>query len=608
MSNPDILAETNLPSRRSLLRTTAAGFGQVALAALLGERATQAAPAATPAPLTAKPGHFPPKAKRIIFLFMEGAMSQMDTFEYKPRLQAEDGKPGPGGGTLVGSKFKFQKYGQTGSWVSELYPHTARHVDKFCFLRGLHTDTPAHPQAVIQLHTGTALASLTRPSMGAWLLYGLGSENADLPGYITINPPPNFGGAVNYGSAFLPAHFQGTRITDRGQLSNVKAQLPLSVKRRQIDLIQSMNRHLAARSSAPEQIDSVIESFELAFRMQGKVPELLDLSREPESVREKYGIKPGPAGSFARQCLMARRLSEAGVRFVEVCQSGWDHHNNLHKGLINQAAMTDQPTAALLDDLEQRGLLEDTLVLFGSEFGRMPTAQGPDGRDHNITGYPMWLAGAGVRRGYSHGGTDEYGRVAVEGRMHTTDLHATLLAFLGLDHEKLTYRWGGRDFRLTDVAGNVAWEVFARKNADGPSGKSVGTPHALCFLNGVAWGVRRSAVDPSDRHAGGLLVPAIPVAMVATPPSRAPHLSVCHAVVAIRQANPLLPRSVFRHALDSPNSRAPSACLDRHGRVGRPAAGRRQSAPASRPLRSHRPQRAADSLRLGSQRQRPRAR
>jgi hypothetical protein len=221
-----------------------------------------------------------------------------------------------------------------------------------------------------------------------------------------------------------------------------------------------MNRDLARQPGAPEAVEGVIQSYELAFRMQDRVPALLDISREPQPVRDAYGIRPGPQGSFARQCLMARRLSEAGVRFVEITQSGWDHHNNLHQGLISQCDMVDRPTAALLTDLEQRGLLEDTLVLFGSEFGRMPTAQGPDGRDHNITGYPMILAGAGVKAGYSYGETDEVGLHGVEGRMHTTDLHATLLALMGLDHEQLTYRYGGRDFRLTDVAGRVVQEIF----------------------------------------------------------------------------------------------------------------------------------------------------
>ena len=445
-------------SRRSLLRTSSAGFGYLALAGLMAQENARAAAAN---PLAPREPHFPAKAKRIIFIFMEGAMSQMDTLEYKPELQKNDGKPGPGGGTLTASKFKFTQHGETGTWFSELLPNIATHADKMCWLRGLHTDTPAHPQAVVQLHTGSANAALTRPSMGAWLLYGLGTANQDLPGYITINPSPNFGGAVNYGSAFLPAHYQGTRITDEGYLPNLKASSERAQQRRQLDFIQALNRDFAKVPGAPDPVDGIIASYELGFRMQDRVPELLDISQEPQQVREAYGVKDGPQGSFARQCLMARRLSEAGVRFVEICQPGWDHHNNLHKGLIERTSAVDRPTAALIKDLEERGLLEDTLVLFGSEFGRLPTSQGVDGRDHNITGYPMFLLGAGVKKAFTHGATDEWGRKAVEGRMHTNDLHATLLALMGLDHERLTYRYGGRDFRLTDVRGEVAHEIIA---------------------------------------------------------------------------------------------------------------------------------------------------
>ena len=267
---------------------------------------------------------------------------------------------------------------------------------------------------------------------------------------------------MNYGSAFLPAHFQGTRINDVGYVPNLKAQTALSLQRKQIDLVQAMNRDLRGTPGAPDQLDGVIQSYELAFKMQGKVPELLDISSEPQAVLDMYGVKPGPAGSFARQCLMARRLSEAGVRFVEICAAGLGSSYQPAPGLDHATrAATDQPTAALLADLDQRGLLDETLVLFGSEFGRLPTSQGPDGRDHNITGYPMWLAGAGVKQGFSYGATDEYGINAVEGRMHSTDLHATLLALMGLDHERLTYRYAGRDFRLTDVAGNVVREIMA---------------------------------------------------------------------------------------------------------------------------------------------------
>jgi len=450
-------------SRRSLLRAAGAGFGQLALAGLLGSIANKAAAQELNAnnPLAPKRPPLPAKAKRIIFLFMEGAMSSVDTFEYKAQLEKSNGKSGPGGGTITASRFKFKQYGNSGSYFSELLPNIATHADELCWLRGLYTDTPAHPQAVVQLHTGSANAALTRPSWGSWLLYGLGTDNQNLPGYITINPPIAFGGAANYGSAFLPAYYQGTAITDQGFMPNIKAATEKDLERQQIDLIQDFNREAASVPGAPDAVDGVIKSYELGFRMQDTVPELLDISKEPQHVLDAYGVKPGLEGSFARQCLMARRLSEAGVRFVEIRQGGWDHHTNLHQGLIDQSRMIDQPTSALLTDLAQRGLLEDTLVLFGSEFGRLPIAQGADGRDHNITGYAMFMTGAGVKKGFSYGGTDDIGMTAVEGRMHINDLHATLLALMGIDHEQLTYRYEGRDFRLTNVAGVIQRQVFA---------------------------------------------------------------------------------------------------------------------------------------------------
>lgn len=450
-------------SRRNVLKMAGAGFGHLALAGLMGSLASKAAHAEVNAlnPLAPKKPPLPVKAKRIIFLFMEGAMSSVDTFEYKPQLEKLNGKAGPGGGTITASRFKFKQYGQSGAYFSELLPHIATHADEFCFLRGLYTDTPAHPQAVVQLHTGSSNASLTRPSMGAWLLYGLGSENQNLPGYITINPPVAFGGASNYGSAFLPAYYQGSPITDSGVMPNIASVTPRDLERQQIDLIQDINHEEQAKPGAPEAIEGVIKSYELGFRMQDTVPSLLDISKEPQHVLDAYGAKPGLEGSFGRQCLMARRLSEAGVRFVEIRQPGWDHHTNLHNGLIEQSRRIDQPIAALLTDLKQRGLLDDTLVLFGSEFGRLPTSQGNDGRDHNITGYAMAMAGAGVKKGFSYGGTDELGMAAVEGRMHINDLHATILALMGIDHEQLTYRYEGRDFRLTNVAGVVQQQIFA---------------------------------------------------------------------------------------------------------------------------------------------------
>jgi hypothetical protein len=450
-------------TRRNLLSTAGAGFGSLALAGLLGSSASRASAAeVNPVnPLAPKLPPLPAKAKRIIFLFMEGAMSAIDTFEYKPEVQNRDGQPGPGGGTLTASKFKFSQYGDSGAWFSELLPKIAKHADDLTFLRGLYTDTPAHPQAVVQLHTGSSNAALTRPSWGSWLLYGLGTENQDLPGYVVINPPVDFGGATNYGSAFLPAYYQGTAISDRGFMPNIEAATARELEREQIDLIQDLNRGLASDPGAPDAVEGVIKSYELAFRMQDKVPALLDISKEPQNVLDAYGVKPGLDGSFARQCLMARKLSEAGVRFVEIRQPGWDHHTNLHNGLIQQCRRVDQATSALLTDLGQRGLLEDTVVLFGSEFGRLPTSQGADGRDHNVTGYSMFLTGAGLKKGFSYGATDEFGLKAVDGRMHINDLHATLLALMGLNHEKLTYRYAGRDFRLTNVAGVVQRAIFS---------------------------------------------------------------------------------------------------------------------------------------------------
>ena len=457
MSNPFTV------SRRNILRSAGVGFGHLALSGLLGSIAGKAAAQELNSnnPLAPKRPPLLAKAKRIIFLFMEGAISSVDTFEYKPELEKRRGKSGPGGGTLTASRFNFKQYGQSGAYFSELLPNIATHADELCFMRGLYTDTPAHPQAVVQLHTGSANAALTRPSWGSWLLYGLGTDNQNLPGYITINPPIAFGGASNYGSAFLPAYYQGTAITDQGFMPNIKAATEKDLERQQIDLIQDFNHDAAVAPGSPDAIDGVIKSYELGFRMQDTVPDLLDISKEPQHVLDAYGVKPGQEGSFARQCLMARRLSEAGVRFVEIRQAGWDHHTNLHQGLIDQSRMIDQPTSALLNDLRQRGLLDDTLVLFGSEFGRLPTSQGADGRDHNITGYAMFMTGAGVKKGFRYGATDEIGMTAVDGRMHINDLHATLLALMGIDHERLTYRYEGRDFRLTNVAGVVQHQVFA---------------------------------------------------------------------------------------------------------------------------------------------------
>jgi len=305
-----------------------------------------------------------------------------------------------------------------------------------------------------------------RPSMGAWALYGLGTANENLPGFVTISPPIQFG-AQNYGSAFLPAVYQGTRLgAQRGDVGSASVgnmrnpDLSTDAQRKQIDLVQSMNRDLLASTANPE-VEGVIESYELAFRMQAELPKVMDLSKESPATMAAYGVGSGPAGDFGRQCLMARRFAEAGVRFVEVCHAGWDQHQNLQARLSANCAATDQPIAALLADLKARDMLKDTLVMWGGEFGRTPDGRRPDGRDHNAKGYTMWLAGGGVRGGLSYGGTDDYGYKAVEDPVHTHDLHATILALLGLDHEKLTYRYAGRDFRLTDVHGTVAKAIFA---------------------------------------------------------------------------------------------------------------------------------------------------
>jgi Protein of unknown function (DUF1501) len=451
-------------TRRDLLKTVSAGFGWLAFKGL----ATQLAAAESSSLLAPKAPHFTARAKRVIFLAMQGGPAHMDTFDYKPKLSADDGKPGVargGGSKLFGSPFQFSQHGKSGLWISELFPNVARHADELCLLRGMNTDIPSHPQAFVQLHTGSA--QFIRPSMGAWMLYGLGTENENLPGFVTISPPLALGGAQNYGSAFLPAVYQGTRLGQQrgdvgsatmGNIHNDELTAPL--QRRQLDLVQAMNRDFLASTANPE-VEGVIESFELAFRMQSEVPKVMDLAKESAATLKMYGIGEGVSDDFGKQCLMARRFAEAGVRFIEVCHAGWDQHQNLKTAIGRNCAATDKPVAALLTDLAQRGLLKDTIVLWGGEFGRPPDSRKPDGRDHNAKGYTMWMAGGGVRGGLSYGATDDYGYKAAENPVHIHDLHATLLALLGLDHEKLTYRYAGRDFRLTDVKGHVVKEVFA---------------------------------------------------------------------------------------------------------------------------------------------------
>ncbi len=411
-------------------------------------------------PLAEKQPHFPARAKRVIFMFMQGGPSHLDTFDYKPALQKADGR-GEGKGKLLASPFEFAQHGHSGLHISSLYPRLAEHADDLCILNGMHTTSPAHPQATVATHTGSI--NFVRPSMGAWVTYGLGTSNEDLPGFITINPVNNLGGAQNYGSAFLPASFQGTRIgTGAGSISNIaNPVLDRDAQRRQLDLVQTMNRDMLRRNRINAELEGVIESYELAFRMQSSVPEVMDLSKESAGTKSLYGIGNKLTDDFGTQCLMARRLAEAGVRFIQLTHRGWDQHNGLKAKLTNNCGATDQPIAALLTDLKRRGMLKDTLLVWGGEFGRSPQGQNKDGRRHNNRGYSMWMAGGGVSGGIRYGSTDELGGSAVSGKMHTHDLHATILHLLGLDHEKLTYRYAGRDFRLTDVHGIVHDEILA---------------------------------------------------------------------------------------------------------------------------------------------------
>ncbi len=449
-------------SRRDLLKTFSSGFGYLAFAAL----ATRANGNIEASPLAPKKPHFPAKAKRVIFLCMRGGPSHVDTFDYKPQLIADAGKPGKRPGTsLLGSKWKFSQHGKSGLYISELFPNVAKHADQLCLLRSMQTDLPAHPQAMVKMHTGSF--QFVRPSLGAWALYGLGTENENLPGFVTLTPPAIFGGAQNYGSSFLPAIYQGTRIGSdnrpiaSAEIRNLASPLNARAQRAELDLVQTLNREALKRDQVNPDVEGVIESYELAFRMQSQMPAVMDLAKETDATKKLYGIGENATDDFGRKCLLARRFVEAGVRFVEISHGNWDQHFNLTTALQNNCNGVDLPIAGLLTDLEKRGLLKDTLVIWGGEFGRTPHAQGGDGRDHNNKAFTMWMAGGGVKPGFSYGQTDEYGYEAVENKMPVHDLHATILALLGLDHERLTFKYAGRDFRLTDVHGEVAKAVIA---------------------------------------------------------------------------------------------------------------------------------------------------
>lgn len=467
-----------LNTRREFLNQSALGFGGVALAALCaGDSAFGAAN-----PLAPHAAHFPARAKRMIFLFASGGPSQMDLFEPKPVLKKMHGQKLPfalpneasvglESTRLMGPISTFRKCGESGLEFGDLLPELQKHVDDLCLLSALQTDTPAHAPASIQMHCG--VFSTVRPSLGSWLTYGLGTENRNLPGFVAINPPGGSqGGLRNYGSAFLPAIHQGTPIRNlKGTPINnlVDPTLAPELQRHQLDLLQSMNRRHLQRERADRQMEGMIESFELAFRMQSEAPKQFDISGETQDTLRMYGMDRKETASSGRMCLMARRLAEAGVRFVQIGLGNWDHHSQIAAEHPKSCHGIDRPVAGLLKDLKQRGLLEDTLVLFSGEFGRTPYSQdltknsafSEHGREHNPFGFTGWLAGAGVKTGIRHGETDEFGYKGIAGKVHVHDLHATLLHLLGLNHEKLTYRVSGRDYRLTDVHGHVVHEILA---------------------------------------------------------------------------------------------------------------------------------------------------
>ncbi len=454
--------------RREMLKLASAGFGQFALAGLLGAKDSN--------PLSVREPHFTPKAKRVIFLFMHGGPSHMDTFDYKPLLKRDHGKPLPFAKrkvvsaetfNLLQSPWEFKQHGQSGAWVSDLFPNVAKHVDKLCFIKSMWGSNSRHGGALLELHTGSD--TFVRPSMGSWVTYGLGSENQSMPGYVTICPTQSHGGANNYSSAFLPAPYSGTPVGSVGVPARdaripfiANHETPRDIQRMEIDFAQQLNRQQLETTGPDRALEGRIESFELAFRMQAEAPSLQDLGNESEITKKMYGLDNPVTEDFGRQCLMARRLSERGVRFVQVSHTyKWDQHANLRRDHLGNAREVDQPISALLTDLEGRGLLKDTLVLWAGEFGRTPTAQGSDGRDHNPEAFTVWLAGGGVKPGFTYGSTDDYGYYSIEPRVHFHDLHATMLHLLGFDHLRLTFRYAGRDFRLTDIHGNVVKGIIA---------------------------------------------------------------------------------------------------------------------------------------------------
>jgi hypothetical protein len=460
-------------TRRDLLQRTATGFGLLGLASLMNEQNLLGQPAAARQgnPLAPKVPHFAPRAKRIIHVFMNGGPSQVDTFDPKPELTRFNGR-GPGGAhanirggtrTLMASPYRFRNCGQSGLPVSEIFPKIAECIDDLCIIRSMHTNVPNHEPSLLMMTCGDVQP--VRPSMGSWLVYGLGTENQNLPGFITMCPGIPVVGPALWSNSFLPGIFQGAHINNsnmdpRRVLQNLNnTYLTSPAQREQVDLMRRLNQmHLDARGGSDNPLEARIQSMEMAFRMQFEAQEVFDLNRETTTTRDLYG-----RGAFNDACLVARRLVERGVRVVQIFTGAgqpWDDHGNIanHR---NNARTVDQPVAALLKDLKSRGMLEDTLVLWGGEFGRTPTSEGATGRDHNSSGFTVWLAGGGVKAGMAYGASDEFGFAAAEGRMHVHDLHATMLHLMGINHERLTYRYSGRDFRLTDVSGTVNHDIIA---------------------------------------------------------------------------------------------------------------------------------------------------
>ena len=472
----------HLPSRRSFLKSAGMGFGSLALASLLNNHVTAAEPEN---PLAEKKPHFPAKIKAVIWLFMTGAPSQVDTFDYKPELQKRHGEELPGrdphtgffktSGKLMKSPFEWKQHGQSGSWVSSLFPHLSKHVDKMTFIHSMFLRSNNHAPASIELMCGSTVPG--RPAAGAWTTYGLGTVNQDLPAYVVMHSKRPRGDNQIWSAGFLPKTFQAMTLDARRQeavddIARAKDENDAQ-QRASLDLLGDLNDAHAQDRAHQGDLQARLRSFELAYRMQTAAPEALEISKENAAMQTVYGLDRKECEPFARQCLLARRLVERGVRFVQIFAGKnangdgavddvpWDGHTNIQTNHTSCAAATDQPAAALLEDLQQRGLLDSTLVIWGGEFGRTSDSQGALGRDHNPHGFTIWMAGGGLKPGIHYGSTDEFGYKATENKVHVNDLHATILHLLGLDHEKLTYRSSGRDFRLTDVGGHVIKDILA---------------------------------------------------------------------------------------------------------------------------------------------------